>query len=315
MACVLCYGACHDKTREGDEEERFSGSADPIWPAHMVQVTALSVHHQHDVDLYRRGDPCHSRPAVVGDLVFSKFGRKTGRDVAGQEHSWSLPPGEYATIVDVDEDGDFRLSNAGGVESGFLLRAEFVYAEPLEPVWEATKPTRFCVPLSRRANEKFGLHMDIASDGLCEVLDVFQGAIQGYNDTAPGDQRVLPGCFILAANDKPLDKDAMLEALTTQQDLRLLVAPRETHTIEVAKASSAGLGLDLECGQHSRTLAVKGLREGDAADHNRESEEPSTIQVGDRIEEVNGVRGTAEELLKQMKVGSALRLVIARPAA
>lgn len=71
---------------------------------------------------------CLRRPAVVGEQVFA---RRTvaARDVAGARRAWHLAPGELATVVEVDDDGDFRLANSHDQQSGWVKRGAFLYAE------------------------------------------------------------------------------------------------------------------------------------------------------------------------------------------
>ena len=42
-------------------------------------------------------------------------------------------PGELATVVEVDSDGDFRLRNPGGMVSMVQFREFFEYAAPSTP--------------------------------------------------------------------------------------------------------------------------------------------------------------------------------------
>ena len=65
----------------------------------------------HTWDEVRPLAPCASRKPVVGDLVASMDGRvRLCSDVHGNESSWKLLPEESATVVEVDDDGDFRCS-------------------------------------------------------------------------------------------------------------------------------------------------------------------------------------------------------------
>mmetsp|Transcript_15003 Transcript_15003/g.40304 ORF Transcript_15003/g.40304 Transcript_15003/m.40304 type:complete len:326 (-) Transcript_15003:15-992(-) len=323
MTCVAC---CHEYPYNGDDDEiqddKFGGlKSDAISLGWKETIIKVAEQRQIDAHLFRPGQPCLSCHPAIGDRVLSTGGSKLGRNAAGEEFRWCLRPGEYATVVEVDEDFDFRLRNSDGVESGFLLRCEFVYAErtPQEEGgerpedFEVSVSGRFCVPLTRLPGGRFGLHLDIASDGSGEVLGICEGSIQGYNESAPRDRQVVPGCFVLPADDAVRCKDAMVEDLTSKLELRLLVAPRATFVVDIDKASPSGLGLDLECGQHSKTLTVKGVREGGAADHNSQAKDLYMVKVGDRIEAVNGVRGDAGLLLAQLRCSSAVSLVIARP--
>jgi len=80
-----------------------------------------------------QGIPCTSRRPVVGDQVISASGsREEAMDAAGNKGAWELQPGEVATVVEVDREGDFRLRNPQGNKSEIILRKFFVYHEAAE---------------------------------------------------------------------------------------------------------------------------------------------------------------------------------------
>lgn len=92
------------------------------------------------------GEPCTSRWPVVGDRV--RYSRGT---VYTQLDGWELPPGAFATVTQVDKDGDFKLRNPKGVESPeWTYRKAWVYeARGLVPSASQKillQPTRMVAP-------------------------------------------------------------------------------------------------------------------------------------------------------------------------
>lgn len=74
--------------------------------------------------------PCMSRWPNVGDEVVSVEWdslKSVLEDRQGNKDSWELLPGEIATVVEVDKDGDFRLRNPHGLESCATFRKDYGY--------------------------------------------------------------------------------------------------------------------------------------------------------------------------------------------
>jgi len=63
----------------------------------------------------------------VGEQVESKRGGVQIAATVDGSDGWKLLEGETATVVEVDEDGDFRLRSPDGLESSFVYAASFVY--------------------------------------------------------------------------------------------------------------------------------------------------------------------------------------------
>lgn len=66
-------------------------------------------------------DPCTSRMPVVGDQVVVTATRTS------KDGLWSLDPDEVATVIFVDNDGDFCLRNPSGAESNCVFRKHYYY--------------------------------------------------------------------------------------------------------------------------------------------------------------------------------------------
>lgn len=77
--------------------------------------------------------PCTSRCPLVGDRVQRlSLEETTLHDSSGGKDSWKLSPMEVAVVVEVDNDGDFRLRNTSGYESGFTFRQDYGYIKAEE---------------------------------------------------------------------------------------------------------------------------------------------------------------------------------------
>eukprot|EP00929_Paragymnodinium_shiwhaense_P053045 TRINITY_DN26562_c0_g2_i1.p1 TRINITY_DN26562_c0_g2~~TRINITY_DN26562_c0_g2_i1.p1 ORF type:complete len:892 (-),score=159.66 TRINITY_DN26562_c0_g2_i1:285-2960(-) len=72
---------------------------------------------------------CSERAAVPGDVVMSRGRQQVMAHTANSgDDAWRLKDGERGVVVEVDKDGDFRLLNPSGEESGWLYCKHFVYA-------------------------------------------------------------------------------------------------------------------------------------------------------------------------------------------
>lgn len=69
---------------------------------------------------------CCTRTPVVGERVCSP-GRRIFRDECGNADAWEIEAGGFATVVEVIDDSNFKLCNAGGVHSWSLCTWAFTY--------------------------------------------------------------------------------------------------------------------------------------------------------------------------------------------
>jgi hypothetical protein len=84
---------------------------------------------------------------MIGDSVARLGGlQQDAKDRDGNDAAWCLLPGESATVVEVDADGDIRLCNPRGLESAFVFRKFFVnvaYATQANPPSPGKPPGNF----------------------------------------------------------------------------------------------------------------------------------------------------------------------------
>jgi SAM-dependent methyltransferase len=84
--------------------------------------------------------PCTNRQPVIATFVRALGNKRiTMRDKDGNEGAWNLQPGGKATVVEINEDGNFRLRHPDGLISIFADRKEWIYAEEYRPVMTEKK--------------------------------------------------------------------------------------------------------------------------------------------------------------------------------
>jgi hypothetical protein len=293
------------------------------------------------------GKPCTSRFPTVGDVVMCMGGKKLGHDAAGTPKMWVLNPGQDAEVVEVDADGDFRLRNSSGIESGFLFRAEFVYiagAEGEEPVLVPEQKKRpsnadknsngggdikaqaevkpmpigppaagwFEVALQKQQDtDKCGLHLDMLHEKAYQVIMVADGLVKAYNDTASDDKKILPGFFLMGINGQAGKR--MLDELQSQKQLTLTISPSAKFTVQIERPATGPLGLNLSYEDKCNSLLFIGCTTGSPVDvYNKTAPDEKKMVEGDRIVEINGVKGPSQ-MLETLKSATAITLQVERP--
>jgi hypothetical protein len=74
-------------------------------------------------NVHYEATPCTDRMPVVGDHVIKLDGRTLWSTVDASDDVWTLKAREVAIVAEVDDEGDFRLRNPLGLESGWILRS------------------------------------------------------------------------------------------------------------------------------------------------------------------------------------------------
>merc|ERR1719203_1353320 len=64
------------------------------------------------------------------------------KDEYGNENAWNLSPGANATVVKVDQDGDFQLRNPEGIVSDWIFRKAFSFKVVQEEVAQKEVPQK-----------------------------------------------------------------------------------------------------------------------------------------------------------------------------
>jgi len=82
-----------------------------------------------DTGVYVAGENCVSRKPRLDDKVAAKGAQSASlADDKGTAKGWTVGTGEAATVIEIDEDLNFRLKNKKGEESGWAFRDDFFYA-------------------------------------------------------------------------------------------------------------------------------------------------------------------------------------------
>mmetsp|Transcript_74386 Transcript_74386/g.162687 ORF Transcript_74386/g.162687 Transcript_74386/m.162687 type:complete len:349 (+) Transcript_74386:128-1174(+) len=273
------------------------------------------------------GKPCTSRMPVLGDQVVSTGGKRTGHDTHGTPKAWVLMPWQSAKVIEVDSDGDFRLVNDSGTESGFMFRREFAYlADPNEATARyitdqsgtlIIRDSLFEVSLDlSQPGPDLGLVLDTLDPAAFEVLAVNSGVAMTYNQKVPEAKKLCFGDFIVGVNGVQNDRERMLAELK-KSAVTLRVAPRIKFKVKFIKANGQTHGLVLAPqapSQDSSTLLVREVKSGGCIDqYNRGAKAESKVQPGDRISDVNGIAGKPEVMLQELERCDDVEMTIGRP--
>mmetsp|Transcript_27089 Transcript_27089/g.59003 ORF Transcript_27089/g.59003 Transcript_27089/m.59003 type:complete len:351 (+) Transcript_27089:64-1116(+) len=275
----------------------------------------------------KAGPPCRKRMPKVGDIVMSMGGKKVGHDAFGAPKRWSLLAGQSAEVMEVDADGDFRLRNLQNIESGFLFRREFCFAidpnlleekqkekERKQAEEEAPPPPPFDVELHKTAEDvSFGVRLDTMSHWHLGIVEVVDGLVSVYNNTAAEELKIKPGFYITGINGEKCTRDAILEAMRKVGPVTLRIAP--AHIFEANLKRDGKVGLVLLVEPQSNSLLVSRVSLGCADDYNKTAKPMRQIKENDRIIEVNGVAEDVNKMLELTRQESPeLRLKISRPS-
>lgn len=158
-------------------------------------------------------------------------------------------------------------------------------------------PSEFRVSMERSGEASIGTYIDITDNTTMLIVGILQGgAIQIWNDAHLDQPQLKVHDRIVEANGVRGDAEKLLSELkqSTNWDLRVQ-RPVEFHAI-IERAGSHALGMDLRYAPNGSSLMISEVDEGPIKDWNAISK---TWQVKkyDRIIEVNGTRGTSQQLL------------------
>eukprot|EP00440_Ansanella_granifera_P027593 gb/GFBE01029976.1/.p1 GENE.gb/GFBE01029976.1/~~gb/GFBE01029976.1/.p1 ORF type:complete len:301 (+),score=36.83 gb/GFBE01029976.1/:1-903(+) len=179
-------------------------------------------------------------------------------------------------------------------------------AEPAEE--QDTEILEWQVALSKDGQE---LGIDVLQhekDNL-RVTKIKAGLIQMWN-RQNRDQAVRPGDRIYAVNGETGNADWIISAIRSSSNEVVLGVRRLLWLrLEIVREPAGTLGIDVA--SHSRHLQVLKIRSGPLLDYNNEADCDRQVRANDHIVEVNGVRGTAEDLLKAIRTaGTRLNFLL-----
>lgn len=156
----------------------------------------------------------------------------------------------------------------------------------------------------------WGFKADFADEKTIYVCEVREGSspVEVYNWLAPGARRIRTGDYVVAVNgvnsasvsaddtEVPLVADALREAMRSLT-VELQVVRPHLFTCKIPRHGQ-NLGLDLNFSHKSNSLVIVKVYEGAVLKH------VPQVRSGDRILGVDGVEGSPEALLKQIRASS-----------
>jgi len=149
--------------------------------------------------------------------------------------------------------------------------------------------------LKRAASDIIGVNLDIVDRMSLVVVSILPGAVTAWNDAHPGTTVLQINDRIVAANGVRGDAQQLLTELKRSVEWKLAVLrPLELH-VSLDRAGLVARGQDLKYAASSTSLLI-GEIEGAFLQWNRQTKGPK-ISKFDRIIEINGVRGSAHDLL------------------
>eukprot|EP00927_Polykrikos_kofoidii_P049522 TRINITY_DN43573_c0_g1_i1.p1 TRINITY_DN43573_c0_g1~~TRINITY_DN43573_c0_g1_i1.p1 ORF type:complete len:1286 (+),score=188.76 TRINITY_DN43573_c0_g1_i1:151-4008(+) len=159
---------------------------------------------------------CAMRAPFVGERVISKAGERVARNRDGRHKAWRLAEGDFATVVDIDADGDFRLKNRYGVESLWQLRGNYLYEHADGgPAWRSNSAGNI---VHRTHVKHHSTHSsDVSSSGSCQ---------NGRVSTAPSDMSPVAALRVDSGRSDPvLCAEDSSSAPPHDQRQRIIPAP------------------------------------------------------------------------------------------
>mmetsp|Transcript_20503 Transcript_20503/g.56908 ORF Transcript_20503/g.56908 Transcript_20503/m.56908 type:complete len:718 (-) Transcript_20503:154-2307(-) len=215
-----------------------------------------------------------------------------------------------------------RVSEDDLVDAEIRLAAEaitaFLEARGELPLWvpsmlqSSSQAYDFEVVIEKGANE---LGVDVVKHDAETLLisRITAGPVMVWNCANP-QLCVRNGDRIVAVNDQRGDSELLIELIRTQNRLKLSLRRLLQIRVTVRRNESGRLGINIA--QHRRSLRILHISPGPFHLWNARVPLDLHVQTSDHIVEVNGVRGTATELLQAIEQsGNELSLVLVRSRA
>jgi len=160
--------------------------------------------------------------------------------------------------------------------------------------------------------EPLGLDLDIQDGVNAWVTRIKPGRIKAVNDTLPARQQIAVGDFITKVNSVDGDVRKILDSLTQDAKLELVVRRPVEFSVAVERTEPhESLGLAFPNKPSGNCLVVMAIGDGLVKDWNA-SHPDAQVKVLDRIVAVGGQKGIAVELQGHTVAGK-LRLTFVRP--
>lgn len=181
---------------------------------------------------------------------------------------------------------------------------------------KAVAPVHFKISIDKkRPKAPLGLALDPSGIEAIYVCSVQQenSPVSEANEQNPSGEQLVAGDFIFSVNGVTSDLAAMMAEVQGSTQLELAVRRPTEFAINVnRKGQSVGCAITYDA-TTGVTLVVEAVNDGPVKVWN-DLNPGNTVQVGDRVIAVNGLRGTAVQLLEKIRATDELQLAFVRPA-
>jgi len=193
---------------------------------------------------------------------------------------------------------------------------EPVKLEAVEPQPREVVTTEYTVSITKaREDSPVGLELDTVGGACALVMKITSGAIMRFNETAPPENQVKVGDFVVGVNGVTGDTKGMAQQTMHSLKLELLLRRPSEFGITLDKLGKTGpeamLGIDLDYLATGKSLLIRGIKQGLVKAWS-ETNPDRVVCQSDRIVGVNGFRGDSEVMLKMCKDDPVLELILAR---
>jgi hypothetical protein len=167
--------------------------------------------------------------------------------------------------------------------------------------------------------EPLGLELDLLDGRTLQVAEVrAKGSVWKHNATAPLEERVLAGDFIVSVDGLGGSATQMLQHIQNQSRVMLEVCRPAPFKVVLSRTSSLSeVGMTVQCADEvgkTISLVVVDIQGGLLSDWNR-SQPGASVRVLDRIVKVNGIERNTDAMLEAFQGHLELTLEVVRPRA
>lgn len=181
----------------------------------------------------------------------------------------------------------------------------------------------FPVSIENPKKKRLGLNCDTRDGNTLYILGVKSGVIHSFNQTVRRAARLLPGQFIMNVNKVGGNSQELLKTMKSAPRLELVVSPPMEIRALINANSADSLGFEFTKRLFGKDILVTKVIEGPETHASpvqvwNEANPGQQIREGDRIIAVNGLRGSAADLIKRIrasvKSSAVYQITVVRPA-
>jgi len=226
---------------------------------------------------------------------------------------WSLVAVVTGVSIAMDNTAIMTAPMDGFVESEAHHKLFLQAAQP--GIWLEDPPLEFAAVLQRPSGQAdaggFKMDLDVNDGYTLQVMRFEPGPVSEWNkhhglakykDIRPYDR-------IFQVNGQRGDSRDLLQAMKSGDHIDVLIRRPIEYKVKVVYGK-AGLGLDMHTNLDG-SLVLKSIKQASPFDEWNKVHWQTPVQAGDRMIEVNGHRGNAEELVHFMTKDYELNLVFA----